>query len=267
MPFMPRRRKNKTNNKKKIGKFGEYIIPKFGNAIEALRHRYKADFPDMTLYLHFNALGKNFVFQKIHSFPLKAITYVSEGHSIMFNAQWESDGAYDYILPKKAFEIDSNEGGASVGWGDVSDFKPKFYEEGEVMRGGQLISLDDADEIDANVDIRLDDVKSINMYDWGFELIGGIISILAVSDNVESPLPQKISMNVPNLSFDFGKAIGDDNLVVRWSQNGYEPVKEKSSDFNNLLFDEKKIEEQEPKMQIRKLGQRSMDNLIFDYED
>jgi hypothetical protein len=74
-------------------------------------------------------------------------------------------------------------------------------------------------------------------------------------------------MSRSNLCFSFGKDIKDENMVVRWSEPGYEPVKDKVSDFDKLMFDLPSDEEVEEKIieeKIKNLGQRCLKNIILD---
>jgi len=259
------KKKTKTNNKKKVGKYGEVVISKFGGAINALKHKYRADFPDMVMYLHFNALGKNFIFQRIQSFPLEKISYCSESYSVEFQAKWQGGGALGYMLHKPLFEIESQERAQTVGWGGVASFRPKVrYEEKQIERNGRWVDIEEADDIIAENNISIDSIRSVNMYEWGFELIGDVISLLAVNSNLKfSKFPKNISMDVANLSFDFGKKVGDDELIVRWSQPGYEPIKNKVPDFNRELFclDNDEVEEEKPDIVVKNIGQRCLNNL------
>lgn len=270
---MAKRKKSKNKSKKKIGEYGETVISEFANAAKALKHRYMMDFPDLILYMHFNALGKNFVFQRVRSFPLQKISYWSETHSIKFDALWTSDGALNYLLPKSFFEPELKKSAEPIGWGDVSYFNPGIRYAGKLNRGGEFIHLEEADEIDAEMDIKIDNIKSINMHDWGFELIGTIISLLAVNKKAEfnevnlPNLHYKVSLDTDSLSFKLNNIFKNNKLEVRWSQPGYEPIKQKSPDFNRLLFDEIEEEKPEVEVKVKNIGQRSMDNLILDYED
>jgi hypothetical protein len=264
---MPRKKPRRTDAKKakKIGKYGESVISTFKGAVSALKYRYKPDFPDMVAFMHFNAFGKNCIFQRIQSFPLHSITYTNDSHSIMFNAKWISDGGLKYVLSKKYFELDLKESGQKVEWKDVDSFGLTSRDGERVLRGKRWLDVEDADRIDSDIDIRIDDVKAINMYDWGFEILGEVISLLVVSRYVEVPsFGRDISVNVSNLSFDFGKLIDDDNIIVRWSQPGYEPIKEKVSDFDKVLFGGEVEEKTEN--EVKKIGQRCMKNIILDDE-
>jgi len=95
----------------KSGQYGEAVIPTFSGAVNALRNRYRANFPDMVLFLHFNAMGKNFVFQRIDSFPLRQITYEPQKSSIELFAEWKAQGALSYLAPPEALDIKTKEGG------------------------------------------------------------------------------------------------------------------------------------------------------------
>ena len=162
MALMPTRRKNqnKTKNQKKLGKYGEAVISKFDGAVNALKNRYKKDLPDMVLFLHFNAMGKNFVFQRIDSFPLRQITYEMEKHSIEFNAEWKAEGALSYIVPKEAMDIEVKESGTEVGWGEVASFLPRtrYCYGTNFLRANEWVSWDEVDRIKAATDIRIDDI-------------------------------------------------------------------------------------------------------------
>lgn len=257
-------KRKKTNNKKKVGKYGEVVISKFGGAINALKHRYRSDFPDMVMYLHFNALGKNFIFQRIQSLPLEKISYCSESYSVEFCAKWRGGGALGYMFHKPLFEIESQERAQTVGWGGVASFQPRMSpDSGKIERNGRWVDIEDADDIIAENNISIDGIRSVNMYEWGFELIGDIISLLAVNSNLKfSKFPKNISMNIDNLSFDFGDKVGDDSLTVRWSQPGYEPIKNKVPDFNKELFClDDGVEEEEPEIVVKNIGQRCLNNL------
>lgn len=249
-------------SKKKIGEYGEAVISKFPDAVNALRRRYKQDFPDITLFLNFNALDKNFIFQRFNSYPLKQITVKIDTKSILFHASWRADGALDYLLPKSYFEIEAKKSGDKVDWGDVSGFgsKTNFYERA-ALRAGAWTDIDEINNIQASVDIRIDNIKSINMYEWGFEVIGSIISMLAVKKGEKCPrLPQKISMNSSDLTFNFD--VIDDIFVARWSEPGYSPVRKKMSDFDKILFGTNEEEVVENK--VRNLGQRCMKKIILE---
>jgi len=249
--------------KKKVGKYGESIISEFSNAVNALRHRYKTNFPDMEIYLHFNALGKNFIFQKIQSFPLQKIFYKSETHSVEFKSEWKSGGRFSYLFSDSTFDVETHKSGQTVDWGEVANFKPRVdLLRGNVSDNEHWESFDDGDDIDASMNIRIDEIKSINMYDWGFELIGEIISLLAIDANFDSPIFNKIiSMNIDSISFDFDRVIGGDTLVVRWNQPGYE--KQIPPDFNNQLFD-CDIKKGNTEFKVKNIGQKCLDNLILD---
>jgi len=265
---MPRRRnRNKTKNQQKLGKYGEAVISKFDGAINALKNRYKVDFPDMILFLHFNAMGKNFVFQRIDSFPLRQITYKTENKSVEFSAEWKAKGALSYLTPPEALDIKAKEGGKEVGWGEVANFLPrgKYCYGSNFLRANEWVPFDELDTIKAATDIRVEAVKSINMYDWGFELIGDIISLLAVNKSVApDDFPRTISLDIDNLSFSFGKMIGKDTLEVRWSEQGYEPIRQTISNFDRLLFGGDSEEEKVPESKVKNLGQRCMKNLILE---
>lgn len=265
---MSRRRSPKARNKNKNKKKGgEEIISEFKDAVSALKYRYKTDFPDLVLFLHFNAFGKNIIFQRIQSFPLRSMTYRSSSYTVMFNAEWVSNGALPYLLPK--FDIDLKESGKEVEWEDVEQFSITSRDGGSVLRSGRWVAIEEADDIDSSIDIRIDEVKSINMYGWGFELMGEVISIFAVNKNVVSPSFDKyLSINISNLSFDFGRLIGDNESVVRWVQRGYSPEKQKVSDFDKMLFsDSKDVDKKEDEeSKIMNIGQRCMKNIILDNE-
>lgn len=268
---MPRRRtklntgrRTRTKNSKKLGKHGEVVISTFDGAVNALRNRYRSDFPDLVLFSHFNAMGKNFVFQKIQSFPLREITYAPETHSIEFNAKWISGGALPYLFPKESFEVKSKESGKEVGWGEVANFFPLARFGQGLIRANKWVEIHEADDIKAVIDIRIDGIKSINMYDWGFELIGDVISFLAINKNVAlSEFPRTIALNVEHLSFEFGKMTGKEVFEVRWSEPGYEPIRQTTTNFDKILFGDDGVGET-PELKIKDLGQRCMKNLILD---
>ena len=249
--------------RKKKGKYGETVISKFPGAVDALRHRYQKMFPDMMVYLHFNALGKNFIFHKMKSFPLDKISYLEETKSIMFSAKWKAGGALGYLFAPKPNDIKVEGAAHSISWDGIADFDPRISSDGKIQRNERWIDAEDADKIKAEADIRIDNIKSINMYKYGFELIGEVISMICVNSNVSyAGFPKKISMKVSNLSFDLDKMLGDDGLTVRWSQPGYSPIKQETADFNQLLFGE---ETEKKDVQVKNLGQRCMNSI--DIED
>ena len=100
-----RKNKNRKKSSRQKGEHGETVIKAFPDAVNALKYRYKKEFPDMTLFLNFNALGKNFIFQRFNSYPLTNIGVISEGNGLLLTASWKSFGALEYILPKSFFSI------------------------------------------------------------------------------------------------------------------------------------------------------------------
>jgi len=84
---------------------------------------------------------------------------------------------------------------------------------------------------------------------------------LAVKKGKKCPrLPQKISMNSSDLTFNFN--IVDDIFVARWSEPGYSPVRKKISNFDKILFGEEKEEPVE--YNTKRLGQRCIKNIILE---
>lgn len=261
---MLRKKKTRIKKNKKKGKYGEVVISKFTGAIDALRNRYIADFPDMILFSHFNALGKNFVFQRIESFPLKRIKSATDTHSVEFHAAWQSGGALPYIIPKTSFDIESKHSGDTVEWADIDYFGPQVIRGEFIPRSNRWTPEREWDKLDAEIDIRIDNIKSVNMYNWGFELIGEMMSLLAVNKNyAPQNFPKKISLNLDNLSFEFIALTGEKELNVRWSQEGYEPTI--PINFDELLFEDNA--DQLPEIEVKDFGQRCMNNIILDDEE
>jgi hypothetical protein len=263
------RRKTRVKKLNKAGRYGEVVISEFDGAINALKKRYKKDFPDMTLFLNFNALGKNFIFQKIQSYPLKSISVFKVSKSILLSSEWRSEGALGYLMPKKYFDIETKKGCEELEWDDIPEFGPKRNMLGGGVRGNRWVSTEkQMDDLDSSVDIRIDSVKSVNMYEWGFEIIGEVISLLAVKSGEKSPrLPKKITLRTNDLTFSYGKDIGNDNLTVRWSEPGFDPRKqEKIYHFDKILFgdDDEREEVVVEEEKIKDLGQRCMKNIILD---
>jgi hypothetical protein len=255
----------KVKNPKKRGKEGEAVISKFGSAIAALRYRYQPHFPDFVMFLHFNAMGKNFVFQRIQSFPLDKIQCVSSTNSVAFSAKWESGGALPFLIPKKLLDIKIKESGSELEWNEVATLPPIDKFGNGVVRSGRWVEVHNADKIDAEMDIKIDGIKSINMYNWGFELIGDVISLLAINKNIEFPeFPMSIKLDIPKLSFDAGRLFGKEEFFVRWSEPGYERVKDGISEFDKMLFDEEIKKEEEPEIIVKDFGQRCLNNLIIE---
>ena len=256
--------RTRTKNPKKLGKDGEIVISEFAGAVNSLKNRYNVIFPDLVLFSHFNALGKNFVFQKIQSFPLTRVIYTLDTHSIEFKAKWTAGGALPYLFPKTSAEIEIKEGGKEIGWGEVANFFPRTLYGEKIMRANKWVDIDDADYMDAGLDIRIDHIKSINMYNWGFELIGDIVSLIAINKNyAPANFPKTISLDIDNLTFGFESSTGQDVLEVRWSQQGYEPTRGATTDFDKLLFGEDN-KEVLPEIKVKNLGQRCMKNLILE---
>jgi len=262
------RRNTRVKKLNKAGRYGEAVISEFDAAINALKKRYKKDFPDMTLFLNFNALGKNFIFQKIHSYPLKSISVFKVSRTILLSSEWRSAGALGYLLPKEYFKIEKKQGCEELEWDEIPEFGPKRNMLEDVVMGNRWVSTErEMDGIDSSVDIRIDSVKSVNMYEWGFEVIGEVISLLAVKRGEKSPrLPKNIILSTHDLTFSYGKDIGDDNLTVRWSEPGFDPRKqEKVYHFDKILFgDDGEEEVVVENNKIKDLGQRCIKNIILD---
>ena len=75
-------------------------------------------------------------------------------------------------------------------------------------------------------------------------------------------IDDEISMDVSNLSFTFGRNVGDDELIVRWSEPGYSPIKPKMPDFDKILFGDDEPEKEE--IEVKNIGQRCMKNLVLE---
>ena len=230
----------------------------FSAAAHALKERYMGDFPDLTLFSHFNAFGKNIVFQKIQTFPLKEIRFSQKTKSIFFKAQWTSGGALSYILPKVNFDIDCKKSDSDVEWEEISSpLRTNKYGDCFV-RAGELCEIEDINTLDAALDMRVDSIRSINMYNWGFELIGDIISLAAINKRVDfNKAPKTIQLNIPTLSFNFTKLTGKEEMPVRWIDEDF--FFGGRDDFDEILFSDKKEE-----VPVRDLGQRCMKNLILE---
>ena len=167
------------------------------------------------------------------------------------------------ILPKSFFEIETKECSKHVEWGDIPDFKSRYPSTYIKERGLFFSDFRRINEMEPAVDIRIDAVKSINMYDWGFEVIGDILSLLAVKKGEKAPsLPPRISMKADDLSFSLGRDIGGDIFKVRWSEPGYAPVREKVGEFDKFLFGEEDLVDDSPR--IKNIGQRCMGNILLD---
>jgi hypothetical protein len=104
------------------------------------------------------------------------------------------------------------------------------------------------------------------MYGWGFEVIGDILSMIAIKgDSVISHSLRDVSMDTVNLSFKYRDMVADNNeLIVRWSEPGYEPIKEAVDDFDTILFGGKDKDDKKKIDKIKNIGQRSLDNIILE---
>ncbi|MCD6436212.1 MAG: hypothetical protein J7L15_07470 [Clostridiales bacterium] len=160
---------------------------KFSKAAKSVSKRYKFNFPCMTIFMAYKITSNEyFVFQELKSFPVANILYCNANHSISFQCDFSfHENNYDNWV--KSIKEKNKQGSRFVEWDEVSptyghrdfrNFTPEAW--GRFSKKWAISGPGNADR--AEMAIRVEDIKTINFYDWGFEVISDLLCLLVIDE-------------------------------------------------------------------------------------
>lgn len=214
------------------------IVKSFREIIDTLVVFYKDKLAYFSCHMSINSEKESFIFQSWNSLPIQEIdSYCfDKKYYACFYCSWKSVGGLKYELPKSFFSIKTNHKNI-FDWDEIEtssdrrlknllcekkykNFETLIYKKGAENR----------DSINTNLEINICDVKSINLYDNCFEIIGEKFSIFCTLSTIGDYFMNRLlHFNSDRLSF----IINEKNrkLLYRWSIEGYEPKNDTTENF------------------------------------
>lgn len=164
---------------------------KFNKAVRSIKGRYKFNLPCMTIFMGYKIQSDEyFMFQELKSFPVSDILYCNANKSISFQCDFHFyENNYDNWL--KSVKEKDRQGTRFVEWEEVSpsyghrdfrNFTPEAW--GRFSKKWAISGPGNQDR--AEMGIRVEDIKTINFYEWGFEVISDLLCLLVVDERNKS---------------------------------------------------------------------------------